>query len=116
MPKQNADFLEVLIGQMGECRDINPVFSETLGVLGHAELFEPICNLLHGGPLRISRYPFWTGWTEILPHTPTCCSSCRRGCGSAQGQQAKSPDISCTSPYASAADLYRTSREVGEVP
>ena len=42
MPKQNADFLEVLIGQMGECRGINPVFSKTLGVLGHSELFEPV--------------------------------------------------------------------------
>jgi hypothetical protein len=50
MPEQDADVLEVLIGQMGNCRDINPVFSKTLGVLGHAEPFEPVCNLLHSRP------------------------------------------------------------------
>jgi len=49
MPKQDADFLEVLIGQMAECRNANPVFGKALSVLGHAELFEPIRNLLHGG-------------------------------------------------------------------
>ena len=47
MAEQDANVLEVLIGQMGECRDINPVLSKTLGVLGHAELLEPIGNLLH---------------------------------------------------------------------
>jgi hypothetical protein len=53
VPEQDADVLEVLIGQMGQRRDLNPVFSKTLGVLGHAELFEPVGNLLHRGPLRI---------------------------------------------------------------
>jgi hypothetical protein len=28
MAKQDADFLEVLIGQMGECRNANPVFGK----------------------------------------------------------------------------------------
>jgi len=45
-PKQDADIFEVLISQMGERRNINPVFSKTLGILGHAELFEPVSNLL----------------------------------------------------------------------
>ena len=43
--------------------EINAVFSKTLSILGHAEFFEPICNLLHRPPLRISHYPFWTGGT-----------------------------------------------------
>ena len=42
MPEQDADVLEVLIGQMAECRDTNPVLSEALDVLGHAEFFEPV--------------------------------------------------------------------------
>ena len=48
MPKRDADIFEVLISQMGKYRDINFVLGKALGVLGHAELFEPVCNLLHG--------------------------------------------------------------------
>ena len=55
MPEQHADVLEVLIGQMRNLRETNPVFSKALGVLGHAEFFEPIGNLLHGAkPTRPS--------------------------------------------------------------
>ncbi len=46
MPEQDTDVLEVLIGQMAKCRDINRVLSEALGVLGHAELFESVRNLV----------------------------------------------------------------------
>jgi len=53
MPEQHADVLEVLFRQMTEGRETNSVFGKTLGVLGHAELFEPIRNLLHRGPRRI---------------------------------------------------------------
>jgi hypothetical protein len=67
MPEQHADVLKVLIGQMAKCCETNPVFSKTLRVLGHAELFEPVGNLLHRGPLRILRYPLWTDRTESLP-------------------------------------------------
>ena len=38
---------KVLIGQMAERGDTNAVLSEALGVLGHAEFFEPLRNLLH---------------------------------------------------------------------
>jgi hypothetical protein len=38
-----------LIGQVGENRQVNAVFSKTLGVLGHAKFFEPIRNPLHCG-------------------------------------------------------------------
>jgi hypothetical protein len=69
VPEQDADVLEVLIGQMGERRDFNPVFSKTPCILGHAEFFEPIGNLLHWRPPRILRYPFWSGTPETLPHS-----------------------------------------------
>ena len=49
MPKQDADVLEILIGQMAQYRDINFVLGKALRVLGHAELFEPVRNLLHRG-------------------------------------------------------------------
>jgi hypothetical protein len=35
----------MLVGQVGENREINAVFSKALGILGHAELFEPVRNL-----------------------------------------------------------------------
>ena len=53
MPEQDANVLEVLIGQMAERCEIDAVFSKALRVLGHAELFEPVRNLLHcAAPLR----------------------------------------------------------------
>ena len=48
--EHDADFLQVLIGQVGEDGEINAVFSKTLRILGHAELFEPVRNRLHRGP------------------------------------------------------------------
>ena len=42
-------FLEVLIGQMGQDGEIDVVLGKTLAVLGHAELFEPVPDLLHCG-------------------------------------------------------------------
>ena len=50
MTKQDADVLEVLIGQMAERRDINAVLSKALRVLGHAELFEPVRNRCIASP------------------------------------------------------------------
>ena len=49
MPEEDADVLEVLIGQMAERSDTNSVFSKALRVLGHAELLEPARNLLRCG-------------------------------------------------------------------
>src|ERR1700739_209265 len=37
----------MLIGEFRKDREINAVFGKTLSVLGHAELFEPVSNLLH---------------------------------------------------------------------
>jgi hypothetical protein len=55
MPKQDTHIFEVLISQMGECREIDPILGKTLCVLGHAELSEPIGNLLHGRKPRRDR-------------------------------------------------------------
>ena len=55
-PSDNAKVFKVLIGQVGKDREINAVFGKALRVLGHAELFEPIRNLLHGAkPTRPRR-------------------------------------------------------------
>ena len=51
--EQDADLLQVLIGQVRKYREINPVFSKALRVLRHAELFEPVRNLLHRGGILI---------------------------------------------------------------
>ena len=70
MPEQDADIFEVLISQMRECRNINPVLGKPLSVLGHAECFEPVSNLLHRGPhpgFNVARPSFWTGAMESLP-------------------------------------------------
>jgi len=47
MPERDAKLFEVLIGQMREHRDIDVVFDKPLGILGHAELFEPVRDRLH---------------------------------------------------------------------
>ena len=55
MSERDAELLEVLIGQMTEDRNIDVVLGKALRVLGHAELFEPIRNPLHGRPVPIYR-------------------------------------------------------------
>ena len=47
MPEQDADVFEILIGQMAQRRDIDPILRKALRVLGHAERFEPVRDLLH---------------------------------------------------------------------
>ena len=50
MPKQDAEFLQVLIRQLRQNTEVDRVIGKTLGVLGHAELFEPVSDLLHRRP------------------------------------------------------------------
>ena len=57
MPERDAELLEVLIGQVAKNRDINVALGKALRVLGHAELFEPVRNLLHRGPVACA-----SGW------------------------------------------------------
>ena len=49
MPERNAEFLEILIGQMTQDRDIDIVLGKAFSVRGHAERFKPICYVLVGG-------------------------------------------------------------------
>jgi hypothetical protein len=52
--RRDANLFEVLISQVAQNFEINIVLSKTLGVLGHAEFFEPIRNFCCiGGPRRI---------------------------------------------------------------
>jgi hypothetical protein len=48
--EDDTEVFQVLISQVAKDREINAVFGEPLGVLGHAEFFEPVRNLLHRGP------------------------------------------------------------------
>ncbi len=41
--KDNTELFQVLIRQVAKDGDINTVLGESLNVLGHAELFEPVC-------------------------------------------------------------------------
>ena len=68
MPEEDADVLEVLIGEVAERRDSNAVLGKALRVLGHAELFEPVRNRLHRGPFLPHRFiepSFWTGQRRV---------------------------------------------------
>ena len=47
MAEQDFDILEVLIRQIRENAEVNPILGKALGVLGHAKLFEPVRYLLH---------------------------------------------------------------------
>ena len=54
MAEQDAHILEILISQMRQHGDIDAVFGEALPVLGQAEYFEPIRNLMHRPDLMLS--------------------------------------------------------------
>jgi hypothetical protein len=49
MPKRHAKSIKVLIRQFVEKVDFYIVLGKALSILGHAELIEPVCNLLHRG-------------------------------------------------------------------
>jgi hypothetical protein len=49
VPERDAKVFEMLLGQVGKNGNIDLVFGKTLSVLGHAEFFQPVGNLLHGG-------------------------------------------------------------------
>jgi hypothetical protein len=50
MPEQDADVLEILIGQMAQIREINTVLGEGLSILPQREFFQPFRDRLHSGP------------------------------------------------------------------
>jgi hypothetical protein len=49
VPKRDAKIFEMLLRQVGKNGNIDLVIGKALSVLGHAELFEPVRNLLHRG-------------------------------------------------------------------
>jgi hypothetical protein len=71
-------------------RKINSVLSKTLPVLGHAEFFEPVGNLLHRGTRRLS-LPDLVGWRALRRNVaPPPSSSCL------PGNQKCAQTLSCT--------------------
>src|SRR5215831_16116355 len=69
MPERDAKLFEVLIGQMREYRDIDVVYSKTLCVLRHAELFEPVRDLLHREASPYSPRGLAALWTRAIKKT-----------------------------------------------
>jgi hypothetical protein len=65
VPEQDADVLEVLIGKMGKDRDV--VLRKCAGVLGQAELCEPIGYFLHRRPRPAEFRPSGPAGRAILP-------------------------------------------------
>src|SRR5579864_3268219 len=49
MTEQDSELFQILIRQIGEYAEVYRVLSEALRVLGHTELFEPVCYFLVGG-------------------------------------------------------------------
>jgi hypothetical protein len=61
MPEQDADVLEVLIRQVGKCRNADPIFSKAFRILPKTELLKPVSNLLHRGSLGCRALPARVG-------------------------------------------------------
>ena len=55
MPQQNAEILEVLLGEIADDRESTALSTKRSGVFGQAELFEPLPNLLHRDPTDLPR-------------------------------------------------------------
>jgi hypothetical protein len=52
MAEQDAELFKILIRQIGEDAEIDPVLGEALRVLPETELLKPLSDLLHRGPSR----------------------------------------------------------------
>src|SRR4029077_4378918 len=53
--ERDTKLFKVLIGQVAKDGGVDVALDKALRVLGHAELFEPVRNLLHPGPSRLMR-------------------------------------------------------------
>ena len=60
MPERHAKSIKVLIRQFVENVDFDVVLGKALRVLGHAELIEPVCNLLHRGGRSDDETNLWS--------------------------------------------------------
>ena len=82
MPERDAKLFEIVIGQMREYRDIDVIFDKALGVLGHAEVLEPVRNLLHAGcPCGLSNVtgPFDFFDKELIRQIPSVVGGGKNG-------------------------------------
>jgi len=61
MSEENAKLLEILIGQMGKNRDVDAVLDEALRILGQANTFQPLRNMLHPALMSVA------GSIDIFP-------------------------------------------------
>jgi hypothetical protein len=55
-----------LICEVRKHAEVDAIFGETLGVLGHAEFFEPVRNLLHRGDQDLVVAEFWPTATKSV--------------------------------------------------
>jgi hypothetical protein len=67
---QNITVTCRLIGKMGKDRDVDAVLRKCPGVLGQAELCEPIDYFLHRRPRPAEFRPCRPAGRAILPNTP----------------------------------------------
>ena len=63
--------IKVRVRQLTEDFNVDIVFGELLRIFGHADLFEPVRNLLHGGTASGSR--FRQMWPTSLNDLPCRC-------------------------------------------
>ena len=63
--EQDPQLLQILIGEIGKDAQVNAICDKSLDVLGHAEFFEPIRNLLHRDHQRTGRDLFGLSTTAI---------------------------------------------------
>ena len=68
MPERDTKLFEVLIGQIAKNGGVDVTLGKTIRVLGHAELFEPVGDLLH------CREPLATELAAVLPQNLTIVS------------------------------------------
>jgi hypothetical protein len=64
--EQDTEAFKVLVRELREDAQVNAIFDKAIGVLGHAEFFEPVRNLLHRdrrGPTEL----FDPSTTEFIP-------------------------------------------------
>ena len=62
MPKRHAKSIKVLIREFVEKVDFYIVLGKALSILGHAELIQPVCNLLHRGGRSDDETNLWSSF------------------------------------------------------
>ncbi len=58
--RRHTKSIKILVGQFVEKVDFYIVLGKALSILGHAELIEPVCNLLHRGGRSDDETNLWS--------------------------------------------------------